>query len=201
MPFRAGIPPKLEESEAGAASIAKLNIEIFVWYVEIKRFADFNGGHMDRHRLLLTLTALGCFGISLMHVLLGFGGVEIDRFFGAPQFILQLVAEGSLLVPAMTLGIALLFAIFGFYALSGAGRFRRLPLLKSILLGLGVILTYRGTAIIISIQNIFKYPDYSTWQFPVMSLASLLLGLISLWGTLGLLKSERRQRLTATVLN
>jgi putative oxidoreductase len=156
---------------------------------------------MDRHRLLLTLTALGCFGISLMHILLSFGGVEIDRFFGAPPSILQLVAEGSLLVPAMTLGIALLFAIFGLYALSGAGRFRRLPFLKSILLGLGVILTYRGTAIIISIQSILKYPNYSTWQFPLMSLASLLLGLVTLWGTLELLKSERRQRSVTMALN
>ena len=156
---------------------------------------------MDRHRLLLTLTAFGCFGISLMHILLSFGGIEIDRFFGAPPSILKLVADGSLLVPAMTLGITSLFVVFGLYALSGAGRFRRLPFLKSVILLLGLLLTYRGTAIIISIQNILKHPDYSTWQFPLMSLASLLLGLVTLWGTLELLKSERRQRLVTMALN
>jgi hypothetical protein len=156
---------------------------------------------MDRHRLLLTLTALGCFGISLMHILLSFGGIEIDRFFGAPPSILKLMAEGSLLVPAMTLGIALLFVVFGLYALSGAGRFRRLPLPKSVILLLGLMLTYRGTAIIISIQNILKYPNYSTWQFPLMSLAALVLGLVTLWGTLDLLKSERQQRLATVALD
>jgi hypothetical protein len=97
----------------------------------------------------------------------------------------------------MTIGITLLFVMFGFYALSGAGRFRRLPLLKSALLLLGLMLSLRGTAIVISIQNILKYPNYSHWQFPLMSLAALLLGLVTLWGTLGLLRSERRQRFVA----
>jgi hypothetical protein len=163
--------------------------------------SDFKGGHMGQHRLLLTLTALGCFSISVMHILLSFGNIEINRFFGAPPSIEQLVAEGSLLVPAMTLGITLLFVVFGMYALSGAERFRRLPFRKSILLGLGVILTFRGTAIIISIQNILNNPNYSSWQFPLMSLASLLLGLVTLWGTLELLKSDRRQREITTQLN
>jgi hypothetical protein len=163
--------------------------------------SDFKGGHMGRHRLLLTLTALGCFGISLLHILLSFGNIEINRFFGAPPSIQKLVAEGSLLVPAMTIGITLLFVVFGFYALSGAGRFWRLPFLKSILLLLGLILTYRGTAIVISIQYILKNPNYSQWQFPLMSLAALLLGLVTLWGTLELLKSDRRQRCTTMALN
>jgi hypothetical protein len=153
---------------------------------------------MDRHRLLLTLTTMGCFGVSLLHILLGFGGIEINRFFGAPPGILQLITEGSLLFPAMALGIALLFGVFGLYALSGAGRFRRLPLLKSVILLLGLILTYRGTAIFISIQYILKNPDYSTWMFPLMSLGSLILGLVTLWGTLDLLKYQRKQRIALT---
>jgi hypothetical protein len=110
---------------------------------------------------------------------------------------MQLMTEGSLLIPAMTLGITLLFVVFGLYALSGAGRFRRLPLLKSVILFLGLMLTFRGTAIIISIQNILKYHIYSTWQFPLMSLAALLLGLVTLWGALDIFKSERQQRLVS----
>jgi hypothetical protein len=156
---------------------------------------------MERNRQLLTLTALGCFGISAMHILLSIGNTEINRFFGTPPSIQRLVAEGSLLVPAMTLGITFLFVGFGLYALSGAGKFRRLPLLKSILLGLGVILTLRGLAVIVSIQYILKNPNYSQWQFPLMSLAALVLGLVTLWGTLELLKAERRQRLVAMELN
>ena len=156
---------------------------------------------MGQHRLLLTLTAIGCFGISALHILLSFGNIEIDRFFGAPPSLLQLIAEGSLLVPAMTIGITLLFAVFGLCALSGAGKFRRLPFLKSILLLLGLILTYRGTAIVISIQIILKSPNYSNWQFPLISLAALLLGLVTLWGVLDLFKSERRQRFMTMALN
>ena len=156
---------------------------------------------MGQHRLLLTLTALGCFGISVLHILLTFGNSAVNKFFGTPPSIQQLMAKGSLLVPAMTLGITLLFAIFGLYALSGAGKFRRLPFQKSILLLLGLILTFRGTAIVISIQIILKNPDYSAWQFPLMSLASLLLGLVTLWGLLELLKFERRQQFTTMALN
>ena len=154
---------------------------------------------MGRHRLLLTLTALGCFGVSVLHILISFGGVAVNRFIGAPAQILKLIEEGSWLVPAMGLGIAALFALFGLYALSGAGKLRRLPLLKSVILFLGLILTYRGAAIIISIQNILKNPDYSTWQYPLMSLGALLLGLMTLWGVLDLFKFERRQRLVAKV--
>jgi hypothetical protein len=157
--------------------------------------SDSTGDYMDRHRPLFTIAALGCFSISLLHILLSFGGIRINRFFGAPSGILQLITEGSWLFPAMALGITLLFGVLGLYALSGAERFRRLPLLKSINLLLGLILTYRGTAIVISIQNILKNPDYSTWQFPLMSLGSLILGLITLWGTLDLLKYQRKQRL------
>ena len=169
-------------------------------YSDMQVLSDSMGGNLDRHRPLLTLTALGCFSVSLLHILLSFGGIAINRFFGAPPGIRQLITEGSLLFPVMTLGITLLFVVFGLYALSGAGRFRRLPLLKSVSLILGLILTYRGTAIVISILYILKNPDYSTWQFPLMSLGSLILGLITLWGTLDLLKYQRRQRLALTAI-
>jgi hypothetical protein len=154
---------------------------------------------MGRYRLLLTLTALGCFGIVILHILISFAGVEFNRFIGAPPGILKLIEEGSWLVPAMGLGIALLFTIFGLYALSGAGKLRRLPLLKSVILFLGLMLTYRGLAIIISIQNFLKNPDYSTWQYPLMSLGALCLGLATLWGVLDLRKTERRRKVASTV--
>lgn len=138
------------------------------------------------------MTAAGCFGVSLLHVGLALAGVAVNRFFGAPPRALRMIAERSPVVYLMIAGIAVLFLVFGLYALSGAAVLRRLPLQRTVLVGLGLLLVLRGLSIVDDVRRILSRRDYSAWQFPVMSLASLLLGVSALVGVSALLKSQPR---------
>jgi hypothetical protein len=52
--------------------------------------------------------------------------------------------QGSRFTVLVTLGLALMFALWGAYALSGAGLIRQLPLLRIALLAIGVIYILRS---------------------------------------------------------
>ena len=94
-------------------------------------------------------------------------------------------AESGSAFPALsTLFLAAIFAIFGFYALSGASVIRRLPFLTIALILIGIIYTVRGVAVF---QQLFQMSMSSAEVAPreiAFSLVSLVIGLAYLIGTI-----------------
>ncbi len=91
--------------------------------------------------------------------------------------------SGSAFPALLTFVLTAVFAIWGFYGLSGAGVIRRLPLLKIALLLIGAVYTLRGVVVL---QQLFQILASSAEVAPreiVFSLVSLIIGLAYLIGT------------------
>lgn len=88
-------------------------------------------------------------------------------YFGAPPPLLQNRMQLFLLGEAA----ALIFAIFGLYALSGAGSIRHLPLLRLGLIGISSAYLLRGLFIILTILAIFGVLEGET---PIQGVTSHL---------------------------
>jgi hypothetical protein len=130
----------------------------------------------SRSRPLLLLGGAISFGVAALHVAIVLIGPPGYRFFGAPS-LADAVEKGSVLRPALlTLGIAVLFAVWGAYALSAARVIRRLPLLRTALVLIGAVYVLRGLLVapefLSLIQGTLKHP-----RALVFSAASLITGL------------------------
>jgi hypothetical protein len=81
--------------------------------------------------------------------------------------------------------VALLFALFGLYAFSGAGSFRRLPFTKTVLVAVATVFILRGLVFLPQIAIMAGYLHART-DVPVRMLASsfvsLGIGLLYLYG-------------------
>ena len=102
-------------------------------------------------------------------------------YFGAEP---KLVNNYALLV---TMGefIAIIFAIFGLYAFSGAGRIQRLPFLRSALMIIGGIFILRGLVVIpqlLIVTNVIHCKACVPVRMIVSSIVSLAIGAIYLTG-------------------
>ncbi|WP_420125528.1 hypothetical protein [Longimicrobium sp.] len=91
----------------------------------------------------LSLAAALCYAIALLHAVIIFLDPHAYGYVGAPQ-LGRAKAAGYAYPDLMSAGLALVFAVFGAYALSGAGRIRRLPLLAVALVLIGAVFTLRG---------------------------------------------------------
>ena len=100
---------------------------------------------MQSHQLFI-IAAILSFIASALHIAIIFGGPDWYRFFGAGEAMATLAEEGSFRPTLITLGIAGILAIWGLYALSGAGVIMKLPLLKIALCLITAIYLIRGIA-------------------------------------------------------
>jgi hypothetical protein len=123
--------------------------------------------------------------ISLLHVVLAFRP-ELYRYFGPSQGsgLAQMAVEGSRGTTIATAVLALTFAIWAIYAFSGAGWMGALPLLRAVLIAIGVIYILRSLFVISEIRMVLTqgYP----FRFVVFSTISLVVGLLYLIGALRL---------------
>jgi hypothetical protein len=87
-----------------------------------------------------SLTAIA----SLLHLAVIVGGPPWYRFFGAGEPMAQAAARGAMFPAIVTLGIALVLAIWAVVAFSAAGILPRLPLLKWALAAIAFIFLARG---------------------------------------------------------
>jgi hypothetical protein len=85
---------------------------------------------------------------ALLHVGCIFGGPDWYRFFGAGEVLAQADASGSWVPALLTLGVATVLTIWAAFAFSGAGKIRRLPLLRTGLVAISAIYLFRGLIII-----------------------------------------------------
>lgn len=130
----------------------------------------------------LTAAALLCFGIALLHAAMIFLDPKAYAYFGAPQ-LARAKARGYAYPDQMTVGLVLVFAAFGAYALSGAGRMRRLPLLRVGLVLIGAVFTLRGLALFVQLFQLATGTGAPP-RNAVFSLVSLITGVAFLAGTL-----------------
>jgi hypothetical protein len=93
----------------------------------------------------------------------------------------RMAEKGSSIPALVTLGIALVFAGFGWYGLAGANLVPGLPFQTTVLWGIGAIYTLRGLALLVELAMLWRGQTLPA-QNPWFSLASLLIGLVHLWG-------------------
>lgn len=97
-----------------------------------------------------------------------------------------LVSDPALLLVA-GLGMALVFALCGLYALSGAGLLRRLPLLRLGLVTIGAVYTLRGVSFVplfLMILGVLPTPYPVPTSALLSSLVALVIGILYLAGLL-----------------
>ncbi len=131
----------------------------------------------------LKLGGILSFAVALLHVVIIFVGASAYRYFGAGEDMATAAESGSAFPAVLTLFLVAIFAIWGFYGLSGAGVIRRLPLLKIALILIRAVYTLRGVAVF---QQLFQVATASAEVAPreiVFSLVSLIIGLAYLIGT------------------
>lgn len=96
----------------------------------------------------LVLGGLLSVAASLLHIGVIVGGPDWYRFFGAGEAMATMAEQGSMTPALITLGIAVVLAIWAAYAFSGAGLLPRLPLLRTGLVVISAIYLLRGLALI-----------------------------------------------------
>jgi hypothetical protein len=99
-------------------------------------------------RAALLAGAAGSFAVAALHVAIVAIGAPAYRFFGAGERMARDAAAGSLAPPALTVGLVAVFAVWGCYALAGAGGIRHLPWLRLGLATIAAIYTLRGLILV-----------------------------------------------------
>lgn len=117
---------------------------------------------------------------ALLHLAVIAGGPDWYRFFGAGEELAQAAEQGSLRPVAITIAIALILLLWAGFAWSGAGRLRRLPLLRTALVAITVIYLARGLLLIpVAINVPYREGAFDYWS----SLIVLVYGIVHAIGT------------------
>lgn len=148
---------------------------------------------MRRERILLLAGWLSV-AVAALHLVIIFLGAPAYRYFGAGEEMARQAEAGSFAPAALTLFIAVVFAVFSLYAFAGAGRLRRLPLLRTGLSVIAAIYCLRGLALLPELAGYAQGSDAVTPRQLVFSAVSLAIGILYLLGTALLWPSLRPAR-------
>lgn len=123
----------------------------------------------------------GCLSLlaALLHLAVIIGGPDWYRFFGAGEDMARMAERGLWQPAVMTTGIAMVLAIWALYAFAGAGRFWRLPLMRTALVLITAIYMARGLLIIPILIQPPARTAFNIWS----SLIVLVYGLVYAVGT------------------
>lgn len=136
---------------------------------------------MRQNEFFLLLAGLLSVAIAALHVVIVFFGAPAYRYFGAGEDMARQAEAGSFVPAAMTLVIAAVFLVFALYAFSGAGRIRRLPMLRTGLVAISAIYLVRGLSLL---PELAKYDSGAVEpRYLAFSFTSLVIGLFYLAGT------------------
>ena len=131
---------------------------------------------MTTSKQLLTLAGCLSLAVAAFQFILTFSPA-LCRYFGAPE---ELMTGDPLWLYVTSFAATALFAIWGLYGLSGAGRIRRLPLLRTGLLAIGGIYTLRGLLLIPVLLLVVGLVPADGPVSPQMLFASLLASSVAL---------------------
>ena len=132
----------------------------------------------------LKLGGILSFTVALLHLAIIFIGASAYRYFGAGEDMATAAESGSAFPAVLTLVLVAIFAIWGFYGLSGAGVVRRLPFLKIALILIGAVYTLRGVAVFQQLFQIATSSAEVASREIVFSLVSLVIGSAYFIGTI-----------------
>lgn len=122
--------------------------------------------------------------VALLHLVIIVAGGPAYRYFGAGEKMARLAEQGSATPTLITSGLTLVFGVWAAYAFSGAGLLRRLPLLRTGLITIGLIYTLRG--LLLGPQMMWSFSGHSAAVPPRQlgfSAVALFIGLAYLVGT------------------
>jgi len=85
---------------------------------------------------------------AILHVAVIAGGPAWYRFVGAGEAMARAAERGSPTPALVTLAIAAILMVWAFYAFSGAGIIRRLPLLRTALILISAVYLLRALAVL-----------------------------------------------------
>jgi len=138
---------------------------------------------MNNSKKLLMFAGILCFILSVFQVSIGFSP-SLSLYFGAPEFLVK--NTNALIITSIIIGAIL--ALFGLYAISGAGKIVKLPWLKQILLVIGIIFLLRGLLLLPELLVVFNIIESSipvAKRFIYFSVGALFVGFIFIKGTIG----------------
>ncbi|MCL2915120.1 hypothetical protein L2725_15275 [Shewanella corallii] len=133
---------------------------------------------------LLFWAGIVTFLASLAHIAIIIGGPDWYRFFGAGEGMAKMAEAGEAYPAIMTAGIALVLAIWGAYAWSGAGVIPALPLRRLILIGIAGVFLLRALAGLV-LPWLVDHPALaanSNTFWMVSSVICLMIGLLYAFG-------------------
>jgi hypothetical protein len=130
--------------------------------------------------MFLILASLINFSISGLHIYIIMKGAPAYRFFGAGEQMARAAEKGSSIPALVTFGIALVFFVWGLYALAGAQVIPELPWTRAILIVIAAIYVLRGVGVVLIPVFGIKLNSFLI----VTSLVSLAVGLIHAAGLL-----------------
>ncbi len=117
---------------------------------------------------------------ALLHLAVIAGGPDWYRFVGAGEEMARMAEQGSPRPALITVAIAILLAVWAAYAFAGAGRFRRLPLMRTALVAISTIYLLRG---LLLVPLLLLRPDRVTAFDAWSSLIVLVYGICYAVGT------------------
>lgn len=136
----------------------------------------------DFKRILIAAGVLS-FAVALFQAVIGFSP-SLSIYFGAPESL----ANNAWSLIIVSLSIAAILAVFGIYAISGAGIIRPLPWLRPILIIISGFYILRGLLLIPEILVVIGIIDLSipvAPRFIIFSIVPLLIGIFYFVGTVG----------------
>jgi len=135
---------------------------------------------LDLGQKLLVIGGILSLLASLLHVGVIIGGSEWYRFFGAGEDMSKMAEKGSFYPALVTIGIALILAIWGWFAFAGAGLVWKPPLLRTGLVVISSIYLARGLILLpMALLVPEKINNFAVWS----SLIVLVYGLFYAFGT------------------
>jgi hypothetical protein len=120
------------------------------------------------------------FAIAGLHIYIIARGAPAYRSFGAGEEMARAAEKGSSIPALVTFGIALVFFVWGFYALAGARVIPELPWPRAILMVIAAIYVLRGAGVVLVPMFGIKLDAFLI----VTSLVSLTAGLLHVAGLL-----------------
>jgi len=110
----------------------------------------------------LLAAALCCFAAALAHLGCIVFGADWYRFFGAGEQMARMAEEGLWYPTIVTSIIVIVLLVWAFYALSGAGAIKRLPLTKLALVFITGIFLLRGVSFV-GLMPMFPENSLTFW--------------------------------------
>lgn len=138
---------------------------------------------MKNYKRILLFVGVITIVTALLHAAMGFLPT-VSLYFGAPEALVQ---NNYVLIIACIL-IAIIIAIFGLYAISGAGYIRPLPWVKLVLAAISSLFILRGILFIPELMIVLGFLDVSfpvAPRYVVFSFGIFLVGLVYSVGTVG----------------